>query len=139
MSNERLVRQASNLGANFRQKNIRPPRKMCSTLIETVRHSFKNSLPLVAQADYGPVVRQDLAKTTVKRPRFRPWPNWINCISDLDWSRLAVKPGELSKIVVDCEVFAFSYECFPTTLPGGKAGMKMNEMNNIFVSLFTGV
>jgi len=27
----------------------------------------------------------------------------------------------------------------PETLPGRKAGMKMNEMNNIYVSLFTGV
>jgi len=27
----------------------------------------------------------------------------------------------------------------PATLPRGKAGMKMNEVNNIYVSLFTGV
>ena len=27
----------------------------------------------------------------------------------------------------------------PATLPRGKASMKMNEMNNIYVSLFTGV
>jgi len=67
-------------------------------------------------------VRQDLAKTTVKRPRFRPWPNWINCISDLGWTRLAVKPGELSKIAVDCDVFAFSYECFPHDPPWRKSG-----------------
>ena len=27
----------------------------------------------------------------------------------------------------------------PATLPGGKAGMKMNEMNDIYVGLSTGI
>jgi len=87
------------------------------------------------------LVRQALlAKPTGKRPRCRPRPRLSTCISDLAWSRLGVEPAELSEIAVDHEVFqVFLWMIAPATLPRGKAGMKMNEVNNIYVSSVTGV
>jgi len=49
-----------------------------------------------------------------------------------------VEPTELSEIAVDLEVFQV-LDVAPATLPRGKSGMKMNEMNNIYASLFTRV
>jgi len=46
-----------------------------------------------------------LAKPTEKRFRGHPRPRWGDYISDLAWSRIGVKPAELSEIAVDREVF----------------------------------
>jgi len=87
----------------------------------------------------GRLVRQALlAKLTGKRPTCRPRPRWGNCISDLAWSRLDVEPADL-KLLLTVRYSKLSCGCCPATLPRGKLGMKMNEMNNIYVSLFTGV
>jgi len=87
------------------------------------------------------LVRQALlAKPTGKRPRYRPRPRrWSNCISDLAWSRLDVSQQNYLKLLLTVRYSKFSYGCCPSNLPRGKAGMKMNEVNSIYVSLITGV
>ena len=82
-----------------------------------------------------------LAKHTGKRPRDRPRPSWSDYISDLAWSRLDVEPAKPSEIAIGREVYQVLLGLLPSSdLPRGKAGMKMNEMNNIFVfKLFIGV
>jgi len=52
-----------------------------------------------------PVRQALLAKPMGKRPTRRPRPWWSNCISDLAWSRLGVKPAELFNIAIDREAF----------------------------------
>jgi len=74
-----------------------------------------------------------LAKHTGKRPRNRPSPSWSDYISDFAWSRLVVEPRELSEIAVYRMVFQVLLGLLPSDFPRGKAGMKMNEMNNIFL------
>jgi len=56
---------------------------------------------------------------------------WNDYISDFAWYRLGVEPAELSEIVVDREVFQVFLGLL--SLPRGKVGMKMNEMNNTYV------
>jgi len=81
-------------------------------------------------------VRQAL----LAKPICRQGPRWNNCISDLAWSRLGVESAKLSEIAVDREILqVLLWMLPPATLLRGKAGMKMNEMNDIYVSLFTGV
>ena len=88
----------------------------------------------------GRLVRQALrAKPTGKRRRCRPRPRWSNCISNLAWSRLDVEPAELSEITVDREVFQVRLWMLPRNPPQRKSGVKLNEINNIYISLFTGV
>jgi len=43
------------------------------------------------------------------------------------------------KLLLTVRYSNFSYICCPPALPRRKADMKMNEMNNIYVSLFTGL
>jgi len=47
-----------------------------------------------------------------------------------------VEPAELREIAVDCEVFRVLVELLPSDYPGGEAGMKIIEMNNICLILF---
>jgi len=44
-----------------------------------------------------------------------------------------VEPAELSEIAVDREVFQVFLGLQPPRPPRGKAGMKMNEINNIYI------
>jgi len=78
------------------------------------------------------------AKPTEKRFRGHPRPRCSKYISDLAWSRLDVEPVELSEIAVGRAVFQVLLGLLPprATLPRGKAGMKMNGMNNIYVISF---
>jgi len=73
------------------------------------------------------------AKHTGKWPRDRPRPSYSDYISDLVGSRLMVEPAELSQTAVDREVFQVLLGLLPSDLPRGKSGVKMNEMNNIFL------
>ena len=67
-------------------------------------------------------------------PRDRPAPGEITTSLAFAWSRLCVEPVELPE---NCcwpwGTPSTPKAAAPTTLPGGKAGMKMNEMNNIYV------
>ena len=65
---------------------------------------------------------------TGKRPRGGQRTRWSNCISDLAWYRLGVKPAELSEIAVDREVLCVLLMLLPLAiLPKGNPGNKMNE------------
>jgi len=48
-----------------------------------------------------------------------------------------VESAKLDEIAIDREVFQVLL--WMLSLPTGKSGMKMKEMNNIYVNLFTGV
>jgi len=68
-----------------------------------------------------------LATLTGKRSRGRPRTRWSDYISDLAWSRLGIKPEELSEIAIDCEVSRDLGLLPLATLPRGKVGRKMNK------------
>ena len=88
---------------------------------------------------YERLARQvQLAKPTEKRFRGHARPRCSEYIFDLVWSRLGVETAELSEIAVDREVFQVLLGLLPprATAPRGKADMKMNGMNNIYVISF---
>jgi len=98
---------SSHPGVTLRDKvrsyEIRRTLNVEPLLIE--RTQLKLVRPCIQHAQRKLAWQALLAKPTGKRSRCRPRPRWSNCISDLAWSHLGVKPAKLSEIAVDREVF----------------------------------
>ena len=122
-----------------------PRQCMLQVNVETLVRIEKPQLRLlghVSRIPYESLARQALlAKSTGKRPGGLPRSGWSDYISDLAWSCLGVELAELSEIAVDLGgIPTPPWAAVPASLPRGRVGMKMNEMDNIYViTLFTGV
>ena len=53
------------------------------------------------------------AKANGRRPVGRPQTRWTNCIKDLGWNRLGLRPSKMMEMMEDREVWRLNLELLP--------------------------